>query len=267
MRKEIRAGTSGYSYKEWQGTFYPETLPKEDWLTYYATQLPAVEINNTFYRMPKEHVVAAWRDAVPDEFKFVLKASRRITHQSRLKNADEATGYLIKRARVLDSKLGALLFQLPPYMRADTERLQRFQDLLPQDLPCVFEFRHESWHEADVRHYLDQRGHGWVVTHDEDTPKLAFHSTGTINYLRLRANNYTLPQLQKWHRMVSQTNKESFVFFKHEEAGAGPALAEKFLHLTKPVPKAAAKKAVNKAKPARAARKSNPRPSKSQKQR
>ena len=262
MDKKIRAGTSGYSYKEWRGSFYPEALGQDDWLSFYASKLPAVEINNTFYRMPKEHVVAAWRDAVPDGFKFVIKASRRITHQSRLKNTEEATGYLIKRAHVLGDKLGAVLFQLPPYLRADLDRLQGFQDLLPEDLPCVFEFRHQSWHEADVLHCLGQRGHGWVVTHNEDTPKAEFRATGNLTYLRLRSSKYTPGELRKWYRKADheaqQHNRQGFVFFKHEEAGAGPAMAAKFMALAaKPKPKRAAAKsrATSKPVPKRAARK------------
>ena len=183
---------------------------------------------------------------MPEGFKFVITASRRITHQSRLKNADEATGYLVKRANVLGDKLGAVLFQLPPYMRADLDRLQAFQDLLPEALPCVFEFRHESWHEADVLHCLDQRGHGWVVTHDEDSPKAAFQAAGKLTYLRLRSSRYTAASLKKWYSLVNkeaqQHQREGFVFFKHEEAGAGPAMAAKFLAQAKPAPKRAAAK-------------------------
>ena len=235
MAVKIYSGTSGYSYKEWVGSFYPDTLEPEDWLTYYSKQLPSVELNNTFYRMPKEHVVTAWCDSVPATFKFVIKASRRITHQSRLKNAQEATGYLVKRGALLGKKLGAVLFQLPPYMRADIERLNQFQALLPQDFPAVFEFRHPSWFEQDVKHALGEFGHGWVVSHDDETTPVDFHVSGSVAYLRLRNSQYTLPQLRKWRAAIDKSDaKNAFVFFKHEEAGAGPQLAKKFLGLAKP---------------------------------
>lgn len=261
MTVNLRAGTSGYSYKEWRGAFYPEDLPQEEWLSYYATQLPSVEINNTFYRMPKEHVVATWRDAVPDDFRFVLKASRRITHQHRLHDVEEATGYLVKRARVLGDKLGAVLFQLPPYLRCDLPRLQRFFDLLPQDLPVAFEFRHESWSEPEVGSSLAARGYGLVVTHDEASGAHEVPAAPLV-YLRLRAFNYTTAALRKWHARVTASGAgQAFVFFKHEDAGAGPAMAKRFLALQpsagpRSAPKAAAAKAVPR-KAAQAARRRN----------
>ncbi len=248
MATKILAGTSGYSYKGWQGTFYPEKLPQDEWLSYYAGKLPTVEINNTFYRMPREHVVEAWRDAVPARFRFVIKASRRITHMSRLKDADESTGYLLKRTAVLGDKLGAVLFQLPPYLKADTERLSRFQDLLPDGYPAAFEFRHESWLDADVEKLLSERQHTLVVSHDDNSSpraRITLPSTPLL-YVRLRASSYTAAALKKWHTAINSSRaRTAFVFFKHEDAGVGPKLAGQFLSLDKPAPKRAA------AKPAR----------------
>ena len=272
MATKIHAGTSGYSYKEWRGVFYPEEVHQEQWLSYYASQLPSVEINNTFYRMPRKHVVETWRDSVPASFRFVIKASRRITHQSRLKDAEESTGYLLERAEVLGRKLGALLFQLPPYFQADLERLKKFQDLLPDHVPVAFEFRHESWLQGEVSEALANRGHARVVSHDGEEANLALLS-GKLAYLRLRASNYTDSALRRWQEKIAATGAENaFVFFKHEDAGGGPRLAARFLALAsnqtaneaanktaaaslKAAPAAAKKATLKKAAPKKAAQK------------
>jgi uncharacterized protein YecE (DUF72 family) len=243
MTTESRAGTSGYSYKEWRGVFYPPDIHQDQWLSYYASRLPAVEINNTFYRMPRKHVVETWRDSVPESFRFVIKASRRITHQSRLNNAEESTAYLIDRAMVLGERLGAVLFQLPPYMRADVDRLCSFQQLLPDGLPVAFEFRHESWCDPAVDEALQSRGHAKVLTHDSGSAVVELMPNPLV-YLRLRAPNYTEAQLRRWRNKVDACGAEqAFVFFKHEDAGGGPRMAAEFLTLGEaaaPAPKRAA---------------------------
>ena len=246
----IYAGTSGYSFKEWRGSFYPEDLAQDQWLTYYADQLPVVEINNTFYRMPKAHVVEAWRDAVHDEFKFIIKASRRITHIGRLKNIDEPLGYLLQRVELLGDKLGAVLFQLPPNAALNLERLTTFQSKLPDDLPVAFEFRHPSWYTPEVYEALQQHKHALVVSHDEDQPPAAQIPENSLVYLRLRAESYNSRDLQGWLKKLRASNCENaFVFFKHEDAGAGPALAAKFLALSnKPAAKRAPKRVAKKSK-------------------
>jgi len=234
MTAEIRAGTSGYSYKEWRGNFYPVDVHQDDWLSYYASQLPAVEINNTFYRMPRQHVVENWRDSVPDSFRFVIKASRRITHQHRLKDAEEPMGYLLHRAEILGSKLGSLLFQLPPYMRLDLDRLRSFQAVIPERLPVAFEFRHESWLEDEVEEALKERGHARVVTHDVGGKVEALMPNALV-YLRLRAPAYTPAALRKWRERIAASGaRQAFVFFKHEDAGGGPKMAAKFMALSTP---------------------------------
>lgn len=230
-------------------------LPGDQWLGYFASQLPAVEINNPFYRMPKEHVVQAWRDSVPADFRFALKASRRITHQKRLLNTEEATGYLVKRAETLADNLGAVLFQLPPNMRSDLSRLESFLSLLPQGFPGAFEFRHESWTEAKQIEQLDallhQHGHTRVVTHSTG-PLPGKLTTQPENnpfvYLRLRGERYNSTSLAAWHRRIKEagkndTNNVAFDFFKHEQAGTGPALAARFNALNaRPKPLRAARK-------------------------
>jgi uncharacterized protein YecE (DUF72 family) len=225
-----RVGTSGYSYKEWKGPFYPEKLAAKDMLAWYAERLPAVEINNTFYRMPKREVLESWAEQVRDGFKFSIKASRRITHQKRLKEADEPLGFLVGNLDALRDRLGVVLFQLPPNLKLDLERLQRFQALLPMDLPVAFEFRHESWADESVFSALRDEGHGIVVSDTVEEPAEALLATASHAYLRLRRPDYERADLATWaSRLRSAELDEAFVFFKHEDDGAGPKMAAEFL--------------------------------------
>ena len=242
MSQIIRAGTSGYSYKEWKGHFYPEDVPQDQWLHYYSRQLPTVEINNSFYRMPKTHVVEAWRDAVPDDFRFVIKATRRITHIKRLNDVAEPTEFLLRATNTLGQKLGAVLFQFPPNMRENLDRLHAFQELLPEDFPAAFEFRHESWDSDDTSEALANHGHARVVSHSDDEPLTGVPENDLV-YLRLRASTYTPAGLRKWHGKVAKSGaKQAFVFFKHEDAGAGPKMARQFLDVSRKAPRRAPRK-------------------------
>jgi len=228
---DLLVGTSGYSYKEWKGPFYPEDLRASEMLRYYGERLNSVEINNTFYRMPKESVLQDWSSQVPDSFRFSLKASRKITHFKRLKpEAAEETEYLVRTAGALGPKLGVLLFQLPPNLKKDVDRLRTFLTLLPADLPAAFEFRHESWDDEEVFDCL--RGHGAALccadTEDggEDAPLV---STAPWGYLRLRRPTYEKADLERWAtRVAQQPWNRAFVFFKHEDEGAGPRMAAAF---------------------------------------
>ena len=244
------AGTSGYSYKEWKGSFYPAELKPDEWLSYYARKLPSVEINNTFYRMPKTHVVEEWAASVPSSFRFVIKASRRITHQARLKDVDEPLDFLINRADILEDKLGAVLFQLPPYLKKDLQRLEMFLSIWPRTLPAAMEFRHDSWLVEEVFDLLNARDVALVITDDEESPAGKLPLTASWAYLRLRRPDYNTRQLGRWLKLLkgndadgdNGTNplKHGFAFFKHEDDGAGPALAQRFLNLAvKPAPKRA----------------------------
>lgn len=228
-------GTSGYSYKEWKGSFYPEGLPSADMLAYYGTRLPAVEINNTFYRLPKESVLAGWAEKVPAEFRFVLKASRRITHFKRLKGAEDETTYLLRTAGTLGDRLGVVLFQLPPNMKKDAERLAAFLDGLAVPGRATFEFRHDSWFDEEVYDLLRTRGAALCFADIDDAPDDAlerFVSTAPWGYLRLRRADYTEAELEAWAERISGRDWErAFVFFKHEDEGAGPEMAERFLAL------------------------------------
>jgi uncharacterized protein YecE (DUF72 family) len=228
----ILAGTSGYAYKEWKGVFYPERIAPAAMLGFYAERLPAVEINATFYRMPRASVLEGWAEAVPEGFRFALKASRRITHQKRLKDADEETGYLVRTAATLGAKLGALLFQLPPNLRADRDRLARFLDAVPPEVPAAFEFRHPSWHEPALVELLRERGRTLVVADADDSPAEGLVATAPRGYLRLRRARYERAELAAWVERIGGAGFESaLVFFKHEDAGAGPVLAARLLEL------------------------------------
>ncbi len=149
-RPRVLVGTSGYAYKEWKGTFYPEKFPANQMLRFYAEHFETVEINNTFYRMPSEKVLLAWAEAVNGPFVFVLKASQRITHHKRLKGADEELSYFLKTASVLGNRLGPTLFQLPPNMKKDVQRLREFIAALPRRWRAAFEFRHRTWFDDEV---------------------------------------------------------------------------------------------------------------------
>jgi uncharacterized protein YecE (DUF72 family) len=226
------AGTSGWSYDEWKGPFYPEELASRDMLRFYAQRLPAVEVNNTFYRMPKASVLANWAEQVPEGFRFALKASRRITHLKRLKDVADETAYFLSTAGALGPRLGALLFQLPPNLKLDLERLDAFLRLLPEGTRAAFEFRHASWADAAVHERLRARGFAWVIADVEDAPPPDFVETADWLYLRLRRPGYATPEVAEWvAKLRASRAREAFVFFKHEDEGAGPRLAAELLAL------------------------------------
>lgn len=227
----VLVGTSGYAYKEWKGVFYPDGIKPAGMLGYYGTRLPTVEINNTFYRMPAESVLEGWAPQVPDTFRFALKASRRITHFQRLKDVDGPLSYLINTATVLGSRLGPLLFQLPPNMRKDLPRLQTFLSLLPESLPVALEFRHRSWFQDDVYHALRARNAALCTADAEERPG-EIVSTADWGYLRLRSGAYDDDALSEWaDRIKQQSWTEAYVFFKHEEKGTGPEQAVRMTSL------------------------------------
>src|SRR5689334_10663145 len=175
----IRAGTSGWSYKEWKGYFYPKKLAAKDMLRYYAERFPSVEVNNTFYRMPNPESLQAWTAEVPDGFRFVLKAPHRITHIGRLKGVEDAVKFLLRTASAMGEKLGPFLVQLPPNFRKDVPRLRDFLALLESPARAAFEFRHSSWHDDEVYAALRERGAAWCVAdtgEPDDPPFLATRS-------------------------------------------------------------------------------------------
>jgi uncharacterized protein YecE (DUF72 family) len=226
----LYTGTSGFAYKEWKGSFYPEDLPNDDMLRYYAAIFRACEINNSFYRIPAEKTLRQWSEQVPAEFRFILKASQKITHFTRLKaEARDPLEYFITSARALGEQLGPILFQLPPNMKADVPRLSAFLDFMPVHVRAAFEFRHASWFDDAVFDVLRSKGAALCIadTEEQQTPKVA--TTTEWGYLRLRRVEYRPSDLADWARwLATQTWQDSYVFFKHEDAGTGPRLAKEF---------------------------------------
>jgi uncharacterized protein YecE (DUF72 family) len=226
---EVRAGTSGYSYKEWKGQFYPAKIAASEMLAYYASRLTAVEINNTFYRMPRREVVASWAGSVPESFRFTVKMSQRITHRKRLVDVEDDLDFLLDQLAPLGARLGLLLVQLPPNLPVDLGRLERFLDHLAARVRAAFEFRHASWLDEPVLACLRDRGAALVASETDEAPA-ALHETARFGYLRLRRTDYQPGDLVNWvARVRALAWEEAYVFFKHE--ATGPALAAEFAAL------------------------------------
>jgi uncharacterized protein YecE (DUF72 family) len=228
---KLYTGTSGYSYKEWKGSFYPEKIPADQMLSFYATKLPSVEINNTFYRLPKRELIESWSSQVPADFRFVIKASQKITHMRRLKSADEETNYLMDTVSILKQKLGVVFFQLPPNFKKDMERLGAFLELMPEGVSVAFEFRNASWFDDEVFDLLRKHNVALCLADTDDELDVPLVSTADWGYMRLRRFEYPPEELARWREWVeSQPWKEAFVFFKHEGAD-GPRMAMELLAL------------------------------------
>jgi uncharacterized protein YecE (DUF72 family) len=218
---EIRVGTSGYAYKEWRGSFYPEKFKPALMLGYYAARLSTVEINNTFYKLPERQTLERWAEQVPAGFVFVLKASQRITHRQRLApEAKETLEYMLDTGASLGDKLGPILFQTPPFLKKDAARLRAFLELLPSAQRSAFEFRHESWQDDEVYDALRARNAALVCadTEESGTGGAPIVPTADWGYLRLRRMDYDAAALEPWAaRIRSQPWRQAFVFFKHED--------------------------------------------------
>jgi uncharacterized protein YecE (DUF72 family) len=228
-----RVGTSGYNFPEWKGTFYPAKLPASQMLEYYAQRLSTVEVNYTFYRMPNAKTVSAWAEATPPEFTFVLKAPQRITHFARLQDVDDPLRYFVDTARKLGTKLGPILFQLPPNFKKDVARLKDLLTQFPADLRCAWEFRHESWFADDTYDAL-RTGNAALCVADTEAGHTPLVATADFGYLRLRDEGYQKQELGEWAQTVRDLGKtwqDAFIFFKHEESGIGPKLAQEFTAL------------------------------------
>jgi uncharacterized protein YecE (DUF72 family) len=216
--RRIQAGASGYSFKEWKGVFYPDTMKSDAWLSFYSSKLPTVEINNTFYRMPKTSMLENWVATVPEGFRFAIKASKRITHIARLKpESAESVGYLYRGLASLGDKLGAVLFQTPPNLKKDLPRLTEFLASLPAGHRAAFEFRNQSWFEDDVYAALKDAGASLCLSEREDNSAPPLVETAPFGYVRLRLEQYTEADLANWAERLSATGwKEIFVYFMHE---------------------------------------------------
>jgi uncharacterized protein YecE (DUF72 family) len=221
------AGASGYSFKEWKGAFYPDRIKPEEMLAYYSARIPTVEINNTFYAMPKANVLENWAKNTPESFRFAIKSPRRITHDARLKadTAADSVAYLYKTLETLGDKRGPVLFQLPPFMKKDLPRLTDFLKLLPEGHRAAFEFRNDSWFDDEVYAALRQAGASLCLSEREDNAPPPLVETAPWGYVRLRLEEYSEADLKQWaERLLATGWKEIFVYFMHEPTA--PAYAQ-----------------------------------------
>jgi uncharacterized protein YecE (DUF72 family) len=230
---KIYVGTSGYSYKEWKGRFYPDKISPKEMLHFYSERFGTVEINSTFYHMPTEGVLASWAEQVPDDFVFAFKAPQVITHVKRLKNVAQETEYLLRTLSVLGKRLGPILFQFPRSFRANTSALKDFLALIPRTMSCAFEFRSPSWLDTGIQNLLRERGCSLCIADSDENPTNEIIATAPWGYLRLRRPDYTDVDLSQWMEgILSQKWTNAFVFFKHEDEAKGPEMAMRFHELT-----------------------------------
>lgn len=228
------AGASGYAFKEWKGTFYPEKIAADAMLGFYAERLPTVEINNTFYQMPKVAVLENWAKVTPAAFRFAIKASKRITHVARIvaDSAEESVSYLYKNLAALGDKRGPVLFQLPPFLKRDAARLADFLSILPKGHLAAFEFRHDSWFDDEIYALLRDAGASLCHSEREDSstpPPLV--ETAPWGYVRLRLENYADADLAAWAERLMKTQwQQVHAYFMHEPTAPGYAAALQRLH-------------------------------------
>jgi uncharacterized protein YecE (DUF72 family) len=221
----IWIGTSGYSYPEWKGSFYPKDLPTKKMLPYYAERFNTVEINNTFYRMPTASTIENWLKEVPSNFKFTFKAPQKITHHQRLKECKELVTVFFETVKTAGSQFGMILFQLPPNLKKDLPRLEGFLESLPRGMPSAFEFRHESWFDEEIYAALKTHGVSLCIA-DSEKLKTPVTATSDFGYFRLRDEGYRKSDIKLWAELVEVGKfKEVFIYFKHEQEGRGPQFA------------------------------------------
>lgn len=224
----LRIGVSGWSFDEWKDDFYAG-VPRSKWLGHYAGLFATVEVNYTFRRTMQSSTATAWRAAVGADFRFAVKAHQRITHTKRLKDPEAHLPHFLDSLAALGDSLGPVLFQLPPHLPRDDDRLGRFLAALPQSLPTAFEFRNDSWLAAPVRALLDRHGAALVVSETDDRPAPAALE-GSRLYVRLRKGAYSEGDLREWaRRLVGAEAGEAWVYVKHE--GEGPRLATRLIEL------------------------------------
>lgn len=227
----VWVGTSGYNYPEWRGSFYPEKFSTAKMLPYYAERFRTVEINYTFYRTPSEKILSGWDSETPAGFRLTLKAPKRITHDARLRDCAERVQFFLKTAATLGPKLGALLFQLPPFLRKDVALLDSFLEAFPAGVCAAFEFRHASWWDDEILQRLQAKNLALCVA-DSEKLSAPVEITASYAYFRLRDEGYTPEDLAKWARIIRDRTADCadvYVYFKHEEAGKGPQFARLLL--------------------------------------
>jgi uncharacterized protein YecE (DUF72 family) len=229
-------GTSGFQYPEWKGTFYPEDLPAAKMLPFYAGRFSTTEINYTFRRIPSPKTIGNWSELTPEKFRFALKAPQKITHFSKLRECDDTLTYFYKVVSALGERLGPVLFQLPPFLKKDLSLLSDFVRCFPQEMRATFEFRHASWFDDEVFGVLKAHNVALCLA-ESDKLSAPLVPTANFGYLRLRREDYTPDDVQRWAEVVRTNARnwcDTFVYFKHEESGMGPKLAEQMLRVLAP---------------------------------
>jgi uncharacterized protein YecE (DUF72 family) len=226
-------GTSGFQYAEWKGTFYPEDLAAARMLPFYSERFNTTEINYTFHRIPAPKTIENWCKLTPETFRFGLKAPQKITHFARLRDCGDTVDYFYDVVSGLASRLGPILFQLPPNLKKDIALLERFTECLPASLRAAFEFRDSSWFDEEVFSILRRRNACLCIA---DSEKLAtpFEPTADWGYLRLRREDYQVSDVARWAETVQAQApnwSDAFLYFKHEESGTGPKLAKQMLEI------------------------------------
>jgi uncharacterized protein YecE (DUF72 family) len=224
---DIRIGTSGWYYDHWKQRFYPADLPKSKWFEYYAQYFDTVEINNTFYHLPKEQTLQRWHNIAPKNFLYAVKAHRYITHIKRLKDSAEPLERFFERVGLLKSRLGPILYQLSPNLQKNFDLLEAFIKLLPRRKTAVFEFRHKSWYSEDTYNLLDKSGAGFCI-HDmpgKESPRIV---TGEVIYIRFHgttdrySGSYPKSQLQNWANWLKNHSKKVraiYIYFNNDAQG------------------------------------------------
>lgn len=230
-------GTSGWQYASWRERFYPKGVAQHRWLSYYAERFACVEVNNTFYNLPSEDTFRAWRAAVPTDFRFVLKASRYLTHTRRLRDPEEPVRLFMERSRPLRRRTAAVLLQLPPRFRADVDRLNRTLRAFPRTMPVAVEFRDPSWYSDSVRELLAQQGAALCRTDRAgESPDPDWTDAGWT-YLRFHTGDgtpapcYATATLETWADRVAAESRRAataYAFFNNDENACAPADAATF---------------------------------------
>lgn len=232
MTTSFHVGTSGFSYDEWKPDFYPEDVKKDGMLAFYASRLPAVELNNTFYRMPKADTVARWRSQVPDTFRFAVKASRRISWSAKLVDCGELCEWLFRSIAPLQDALGCVFYQVPKWVRKDVAVLRDFLSHQQAGVKVALELAHESWLEDDALDVMREHDIALVLSDKDDAPEPEIRDTAKWCYVRLRRTSYADDDLKRWRDgLAGRGFTDAFVFMKHEDSCAGPALARRFVEL------------------------------------
>jgi uncharacterized protein YecE (DUF72 family) len=224
-------GTSGFQYPEWRGTFYPEKFPTTKMLPFYAERFSTSEINYTFYRIPNSKTIETWDSSTPEHFRFGLKAPQKVTHIAKLRDCAELLEVFERVVSGLGTKLGPVLFQLPPSFKKDAALLNEFLGGLPTGIRAAFEFRHSSWFDDETFGHLQKHNAALCIAESSDlaTPSQA---TTDFGYLRLRREDYQHADITRWAKFIEEQKERwshVFVYFKHEESGMGPQLAKQMM--------------------------------------